>query len=82
METLLNKKSSVSIPINVTPPSGASPDRAKSDIVLCCRIFYFAANEYLFYSHKTRKARFYRAFFFCSSKNKWADTLALRTIFN
>jgi hypothetical protein len=33
-------------------------------------------------SSAPRKARFYRAFFFCSSKNKWADTLALRTIFN
>jgi hypothetical protein len=33
-------------------------------------------------SSAPRKARFYRAFFFCSSKNKWADTLALRTVFN
>jgi len=33
-------------------------------------------------SSAPRKARFYRAFFFCSSKNKWADALALRTVFN
>ena len=32
-------------------------------------------------SSAPRKARFYRAFFFCSSKNKWADALALRTVF-
>ena len=33
-------------------------------------------------SSAPRKARFYRAFFFCSSKNKWADALALKTVFN
>ena len=33
-------------------------------------------------SSAPRKARFYRAFFFYSSKNKMADSLALRTVFN
>ena len=51
----------------VTPPSGAS-DR---------KVMWVQVP-----SSAPRKARFYRAFFFCSSKNKWADALALRTVFN